>query len=173
MRTNRRGIVLLSGVGAAALFAAIAAMALLATGLDTDNDGVEAPGRSIVIVQAPTSAGSTPPRGATSQPPQSAAGLSPPGRVIEHVRQAFPFLTDLDFRCDTGGCAVLATIPPPPDGDDAFLKARQEMLLGGLAKVIDAEGYQSAGPVHMDEVDSNVFRIRAAAIARPAAATGG
>ncbi|WP_137871827.1 hypothetical protein [Sphingomonas sp. 1F27F7B] len=74
-------------------------------------------------------------------------------------RRAYPLLTEVDFRCDAGGCAVTATIPPPTD--DAFLKQRQEMLLGGLAKTVAADGYTMLGPVQMDEVAFNVFHIRA------------
>ncbi|NIJ64885.1 hypothetical protein FHR20_001816 [Sphingomonas leidyi] len=82
-----------------------------------------------------------------------------PDRVIAHVHQDYPLLTEVDFRCDAGGCAVTATIPPPTD--DAFLKQRQEMLLGGLARTVAADGYTMLGPVRMDEVAFNVFHIRA------------
>ena len=104
-----------------------------------------------------------PAAGASSPPPPAPApaAIVPalPDKVIAHVRRAYPLLTEVDFRCDAGGCAVTATIPPPTD--DAFLKQRQEMLLGGLAKTVAADGYTMLGPVQMDEVAFNVFHIRA------------
>jgi hypothetical protein len=89
-----------------------------------------------------------------------------PAQVTAHVRQAYPLLTDVAFRCDAAGCAVTATIPPPTD--DAFLAKRQEMLLGGLAKAVEAMGYTPLGPVQMDEVAENLFHLRLAVTqARP------
>jgi len=85
-----------------------------------------------------------------------------PDKVIAHVRQAYPLLEQVDFSCDARGCAVTATIPPPTD--EAFLAKRQEMLLGGLAKLVAADGYKMQGPVQMDEVSSNLFHIRAAVV---------
>jgi hypothetical protein len=35
------------------------------------------------------------------------------------------------------------------------------MLLGGLARRIEADGYRTIGPVQMEEVDDNLFHIRA------------
>ncbi len=71
-----------------------------------------------------------------------------------------PLLTEVNFRCDAGGCAMTATIPPPID--DAYLKQRQEMLLGGPgSKPVAADGYTMLGAVQMDEVAFNVFHIRA------------
>jgi hypothetical protein len=84
---------------------------------------------------------------------------TPPDQVIAHVREAYPLLTDVDFACDASGCAVTALIPPPTG--DAFLQKRQEMLLGGLARTIAADGYEALGPVQMDEISFNTFRIRA------------
>ncbi|MGK6353871.1 hypothetical protein ACMGDH_01435 [Sphingomonas sp. DT-207] len=82
-----------------------------------------------------------------------------PHQVSAHVRQAYPLLMDVDFKCDSAGCAVTATIPPPTG--DEFLQKRQEMLLGGLARVIEADGYRVVGPIQMDEIDDNLFHIRA------------
>lgn len=173
MRTNGRVVPLLPVIGVVALIAAVAVMGLLTTEFYPDRSGAGRSANPIVIVPTSTSAETSPPHGVPNAQAPTAIAPASPDQVVAQVRRAFPFLTDVDFRCDTRGCAVLATIPPPTDGDDAFLKARQDMLLGGLARAIAIEGYHAVGPVQMDEVDSNVFRIRAAAIARPAAAAGG
>lgn len=78
--------------------------------------------------------------------------------MIADIRQAFPLLEKVGFACDADGCAVTATIPPPTD--QAFLDKRQEMLLGGLARTIEADGYQPRGRVEMEEVGDNLFHIR-------------
>ncbi len=93
-------------------------------------NGVGKPAEGLVRVDMPAVAASSPP----SPAPTPATNLPTlPDKVIAHVRQAYPLLTEVDFRCDAGGCAVTATIPPPTG--DTFLKQRQEMLLGGLADV--------------------------------------
>ncbi|MEN2709028.1 hypothetical protein ACQKOH_15820 [Sphingomonas sp. NPDC092331] len=120
-------------------------------------NGVGKPAEGLVRVDMPAVAASSPP----SPAPTPATNLPTlPDKVIAHVRQAYPLLTEVDFRCDAGGCAVTATIPPPTG--DTFLKQRQEMLLGGLARTVAADGYTMLGPVQMEEVAFNVFRIRAA-----------
>ncbi|MDH4745847.1 hypothetical protein OMP43_17620 [Sphingomonas sp. CBMAI 2297] len=119
-------------------------------------DGADRPVEGLVRVDMPAMTASSPPSAAL--PAAHLPAL--PDKVIAHVRQAYPLLTEVDFRCDAGGCAVTATIPPPTG--DAFLKQRQEMLLGGLARTVAADGYTMLGPVQMDEVAFNVFRIRAA-----------
>lgn len=83
-----------------------------------------------------------------------------PAQVEAEVRLAHPLLKDVAFGCDARGCAVTATIPPPTD--DAFLAERQEMLLGGLARTVEALGYAASGPVQMEEVSENLFHIRLA-----------
>jgi hypothetical protein len=95
----------------------------------------------------------TTPAPAATAPTASAA-------LVAQVRQAYPLLTDVAFVCDGRSCAITATIPPPTG--EAFLAKRQEMLLGGLAKVAEANGYKVLGPVQMDEIDDNLFHIREA-----------
>ncbi|NLS25199.1 hypothetical protein S2M10_01620 [Sphingomonas sp. S2M10] len=85
-----------------------------------------------------------------------------PAQVEAQVRQAYPLLRDVAFGCDARGCAVTATIPPPTD--DAFLAKRQEMLLGGLARTVEALGYAASGPVQMEEISENLFHIRLAVV---------
>ncbi len=81
-----------------------------------------------------------------------------PALVEAQVRRRYPLLREVAFGCDVRGCAITATIPPPTD--DAFLAARQEMLLGGLAREVAAMGYTATGPVQMEEVSENLFHIR-------------
>lgn len=109
-------------------------------------------GAVVVTTPAATESPSPAPVAPTNLP-------TPPDKVIAHVRQAYPLLEKVDFSCDAKGCAVTATIPPPTG--DEFLKVRQEMLLGGLARLVEADGYRMPGPVHMDEIESNLFHIRA------------
>lgn len=120
------------------------------------------PARGMVVVSAPASA----PAVASSAPRHGATLGALPEQVAGHVRQAYPLLRDVAFRCDPAGCSVTATIPPPTD--EAFLARRQEMLLGGLARAAGEMGYQALGPVQMDEVSENLFHIRLAVTqARP------
>lgn len=92
-------------------------------------------------------------------PAPAATGPVLPERLVASVRHAYPLLTNVDFDCDPQGCAITATIPPPTG--EAFLKKRQEMLVGGLAELVDANGYRMLGPVQMEEIDDNLFHIRA------------
>ncbi len=116
------------------------------------------PAASGVVTVAQASA----PASAPSPLPAAALNLpTAPDKVIAHVRETYPFLKDVDFGCDAKGCAVTATIPPPPEFDTEFLERRQDMLVGGLAKAVAADGYKALGPVQMDEVSFNTFRIRA------------
>lgn len=119
-------------------------------------------------------AGSTPPpapqgvvtisAGPTPVPPAARREGAPlalaaaPALLEAQVRRTYPLLREVAFGCDARGCAVTATIPPPTD--DAFLAARQEMLLGGLARTAEALGYIATGPVQMEEVSENLFHIR-------------
>ena len=113
------------------------------------------PAQGLVVVAAPTV---TP---TPALPPMPVVNLpAAPDKVMARVRQDYPLLRDVDFRCDTAGCAVTATIPPPTG--DEFLQKRQEMLTGGLARTIEANGYKTTGPVEMKEVAFNTFQIRAA-----------
>jgi hypothetical protein len=121
-------------------------------------DGKTPSSDGIVTVAAPTVAAEPAPAAAPVKAPGTALPALP-AAVIADVRQTYPLLTDVRFGCDAAGCAVTATIPPPTG--DAFLTQRQEMLLGGLAKVLERDGYRMLGPVHMDEVDDNLFHIRA------------
>lgn len=118
----------------------------------------KAPADGVVTVRPVAPAASASPRPMAAPTGGKASLPSPPDEVIAHVRQAYPLLTKVDFACDAGGCAVTATIPPPTD--EAFLAKRQEMLLGGLAKVVAKDRYQATGPVQMDEIESNLFHIR-------------
>jgi hypothetical protein len=139
--------------GLAVLALAAAALFWL---LPSGAPGGEAPAQGIVKVTPATPA---PAKAATATPVAGGAALpAAPDAVIAHVRAAYPLLTKVDFSCDTAGCAVTATIPPPTD--EAFLAKRQEMLLGGLAKVVATDRYQPIGPVQMDEIESNLFHIR-------------
>lgn len=116
----------------------------------------------VVTVSAPAVPGPPAPP-APSAPARAAPAL--PRALIEHVRRAYPLLRDVDVGCDARGCAITATIPPPTG--EAFLKKRQEMLVGGLAELVQAHGYRMIGPVQMDEVDDNLFHIRASIVAQP------
>lgn len=125
----------------------------------------EPPAPRGVVLQAPAAA--TAPVGPVASMPVRAATLpTPADTVVAHVRQTYPLLTDVAFGCDAQGCAVTATIPPPTD--EAFLQKRQEMLLGGLARTLAADGYRALGSVHMEEVDDNLFHIRASVVQQPA-----
>ncbi len=148
-------------LGGAALIAAIAGFWSMRPG--TDDNAAPAPGA--VVITTPTPARARAP----SPAPASLTNLpTAPDKVIAHVRQAYPLLEKVDFSCDTRGCAVTATIPPPTG--EEFLKTRQEMLLGGLARLVEADGYRMPGPVQMDEIESNLFHIRADVVpARPPA----
>lgn len=119
-------------------------------------DNTEAPATGTVMIARATPAAIGTP---TPTPVATTTLPTAPDRMIAHVRQAYPLLEQVDFGCDAKGCAITATIPPPTD--DAFLKARQEMLLGGLAKLAEADGYRMPGPVQMEEIESNLFHIRA------------
>jgi hypothetical protein len=139
----------------ALLVLAVAAAALFWLLPSGATDG-RPPTEGLVVVHP---AGPTSPAAAAASPaPRSAALPAAPDEVIAHVRQAYPLLTKVDFACDAKGCALTATIPPPTD--EAFLAKRQEMLLGGLAKVMADDRYQAIGPVQMDEIESNLFHIR-------------
>lgn len=136
--------------------AAVIAAGWMWLALRSPNDASKPAAEGLVRVGMPAAAASASPVPA----PAAMANLPAlPDTVIAHVRRDYPLLTEVDFRCDAGGCAVTATIPPPTD--DAFLKQRQEMLLGGLARTVVADGYTMLGPVQMDEVAFNVFHIRA------------
>lgn len=141
------------------LIAGLAVLALAAVaGFWMARPDGEAPADGVVAVRpvAPKASASPLPM---AMPAGGTANLpSPPDEVIAHVRQAYPLLTKVDFACDAKGCAVTATIPPPTD--EAFLAKRQEMLLGGLARVVEGDRYQATGPVQMDEIESNLFHIR-------------
>jgi hypothetical protein len=133
--------------------------AVVAVGIWFAQLGEEQPAAKGLVLQHPPveASRSALPQAATAAP--AATLPRPPDAVVRHVREAYPLLTDVDFRCDAQGCGVTATIPPPTDA--AFLEKRQEMLLGGLARRIEADGYRTIGPVQMEEVDDNLFHIRA------------
>jgi len=121
--------------------------------------GSKPPAEGVVVTAAPVATASNAPAPAVIVPANAPVM---PDKVIAHVRQAYPLLEKVDFSCDARGCAVTATIPPPTG--EEFLARRQEMLLGGLAKVVAADGYRMQGPVQMDEVESNLFHIRASVV---------
>lgn len=137
-------------VGGAALAALAAGWALLG---ETGSAPPPAPQGVVTIAAPPSSAPPTPVSAGISTTVAAA-----PARVEVQVRHAYPLLRDVAFGCDARGCAVTATIPPPTD--DAFLATRQAMLLGGLARTVEALGYAASGPVQMDEVSENLFHIR-------------
>lgn len=157
MRKDREAPKLTSVLGYTALIVAAAAIGFwfVRTGAESD----KAPAEGVVTISSPTVAARIPPLPAAVSRAPAANLPALPAEVVVHIRQAYPLLTNVDFVCDAGGCAVTGTIPPPTG--DEFLKQRQEMLLGGLAKVVDADGYRMLGPVQMDEIDFNLFRIRA------------
>jgi len=146
----------MSALGRAIVVVGIAAAAFWAFQQGAGRD--EKPMSEGVVVLNPPSVEDLPPpssasvAGATTVP-------ALPEKLVAHVRQAYPLLLDVDFGCDARGCAITATIPPPTG--EEFLKRRQEMLVGGLAKLVEADGYRMLGPVHMEEVDDNLFHIRA------------
>ncbi|MEP9360283.1 hypothetical protein [Sphingomonas sp. KR3-1] len=123
--------------------------------------GGDAPAaQGVVTIAAPGKAARQAPAKPMPAAVRQAQVPAMPAKVIADVRAAYPLLTQVDFSCDAGGCAVTATIPPPPPADQDFLDKRQALLTGGLAKTIAAEGYRALGPVHMDEVGDNLFHIR-------------
>jgi hypothetical protein len=135
------------------------AAALVAAGIWYVESEDEPPAVRGNVIQRPAAALTRPlPQAAMAAP--AATLPTPADRVVAHVREAYPLLTDVAFGCDARGCGVTATIPPPTD--TAFLEKRQEMLLGGLARRIEADGYRTLGPVQMEEVDDNLFHIRVA-----------
>ncbi|WP_313538145.1 hypothetical protein [Sphingomonas sp.] len=139
------------------LLAAGAALVALAAGRALLGKAGSAPtpaAQGVVTITArPSSAPTTP---ASAGLPRTVAAA--PAQVAAQVRLAYPLLRDVAFGCDARGCAVTATIPPPTD--DAFLATRQAMLLGGLARTVEALGYAATGPVQMEEVSENLFHIR-------------
>lgn len=144
--------------GLALLIAAAAAGFWL---VQRDAGGETAPAAGAVVLVGATPG--APPSPTPAPAPAPATRLpTAPDKVIAHVRQAYPLLEQVDFGCDAKGCAVTATIPPPTG--EEFLKLRQEMLLGGLARLVEADGYRMPGPVQMDEIESNLFHIRAAVV---------
>ncbi len=94
------------------------------------------------------------PRGRTTP----TGNVSRSAATLVHVQQAYPLLRDAAISCDDDGCALTGLILPPTD--QAYLDQRQEMLLGGLAAILATHGYQTSAPVHLDEVESNTFRLR-------------
>ena len=84
--------------------------------------------------------------------------------VAAHLRTAYPLLSDVTITCRDDRCTLTATIRPVTGQAD--LDRRQEMLLGGLAAVLAADGYRLAVPFQMDEVADNLFHIRASVTPR-------
>lgn len=146
----------ISALGSAILVAGIAAAAFWIFQLGGARDPSPA-NEGVIVLNQPTVAPPSPSPAGIATAMATVPAL--PEKLIAQVRQAYPLLLDVDFGCDARGCAVTATIPPPTG--DAFLKTRQEMLVGGLAKLVEAHGYRMLGPVQMDEVDDNLFHIRA------------
>uniref|UniRef100_A0A183CB67 Flagellar protein FliL n=1 Tax=Globodera pallida TaxID=36090 RepID=A0A183CB67_GLOPA len=140
-------------LGGAALIAAVSGFWL--TQRDAGRTAAAPAAGAVVITSTTPVAASSP----SPAPPAPANLPTAPDKVIAHVRQAYPLLEKVDFSCDAKGCAVTATIPPPTG--EEFLRKRQEMLLGGLARLAEADGYRMPGPVQMEEIESNLFHIRA------------
>lgn len=111
------------------------------------------------VVQAPTPAPSIAAPSATAIQAPAAKLPVAPDIAVAHVRQAYPRLMEVALACDVNECALTATIPPPIGDDD--VKKREELLLGGLAATLGADGYRMPGPVQMKEIDDNKFHIRA------------
>ncbi|MGK6319647.1 hypothetical protein [Sphingomonas sp. DT-204] len=157
MRKDRVALKRVSTPGCVVLALAVAAAGIWWLIQSSAESGEKPAAEGIVIAESPAADSSPPP--AATMPARAANLPALPHQLIAHVRRTYPLLTDVDFSCDSAGCAVTATIPPPTG--DEFLQKRQEMLLGGLAKVVEADGYRVVGPVQMDEIDDNLFHIRA------------
>lgn len=150
----------MTALGGTVVVAAIAAMAFWAVQWGAGPGETPATEGVVVLNRPAVTPSPSPSLGDTAASTATVPTL--PAKLVAHVRQAYPLLRDVDFGCDARGCAITATIPPPTG--DEFLKKRQEMLAGGLAKLVEAEGYRMLGPVQMDEVDDNLFHIRAAVV---------
>ncbi|MCW4460938.1 hypothetical protein OK349_04410 [Sphingomonas sp. BT-65] len=160
MREDREIPKRISTIGGVVLAVAIAAAAFWFFQWGAES-GEKPATEGVVAVNAPAVPGIPPPSPAGAQARTTTVPVLP-AKLVAHVRQAYPLLLDVDFGCDARGCAITATIPPPTG--DEFLKKRQEMLVGGLAKLVEADGYEMLGPVQMDEVDDNLFQIRASVV---------
>ncbi|WP_147276290.1 hypothetical protein [Sphingomonas aracearum] len=117
-------------------------------------DAADTPETGIAVVAAAPAA---PHRAPPSPAPSPTA--SPRDAALAEIRATYPLLRDPVLSCDAMRCALTGLILPPTD--QAYLDKRQEMLLGGLAAILAAHGYRTEGPVKLDEIDSNTFRLRA------------
>ncbi|NII57284.1 hypothetical protein [Sphingomonas aerolata] len=96
--------------------------------------------------------------------PEARPAAVAPVAAVAHLRTVYPLLSDVTIACRDDRCTLSATIRPVTGQAD--LDRRQEMLLGGLATALAADGYRLAVPFQMDEVADNLFRIRASVTPR-------
>lgn len=85
---------------------------------------------------------------------------APPAVVAARVTRAHPLLTEVAIACSAETCTLEALVRPARG--QAALDERQAMLLGGLATTLADSGYRMAVPFALDEMDDNVFHLRAA-----------
>ena len=114
---------------------------------------------AIAVVRAPTIPVARIPPLPEARPTTVAANVA-----AAHLRTVYPLLSDVTIACRDDRCTLTATIRPVTGQAD--LDRRQEMLLGGLAAALAADGYRLAVPFQMDEVADNLFHIRASVTPR-------
>ncbi|HEX7875064.1 MAG TPA: hypothetical protein VF489_00615 [Sphingobium sp.] len=83
---------------------------------------------------------------------------TPAQNLVEQVRRTYPMLSDVAVRCEADRCALLGA--PGRSATPEEQDARQEMLLGGLSSFLAANGYEPSGPIEMDEIGDDEYRIR-------------
>ena len=114
---------------------------------------------AIAVVRAPTIPVARIPPLPEARPTTVAANVA-----AAHLRTVYPLLSDVTISCRDDRCTLTATICPVTGQAD--LDRRQEMLLGGLATALAADGYRLTVPFQMDEVADNLFHIRASVTPR-------
>jgi len=114
----------------------------------------------IVVVDAPSRSVPDPvPPDNVPASPVAERDRIPPHLAAARVAEACPLLKNVSLRCTDEGCTLSGRLWPMEAQAD--LDARQEMLLGGLAAVLAAEGYCLVVPFRLDEIDDNVFDLKA------------
>ncbi|MBW6527282.1 hypothetical protein KZ813_10565 [Sphingomonas sp. RHCKR7] len=115
---------------------------------------------AVTVVAAPDARVTSPPTRPVAPSPSVAAPAVAPAAVAARVARAFPLLGDVAVSCAGDACALTATVRPAHGQRE--LDERQAMLLGGLADTVAVSGYTMRVPFAFDEVDDNVFHLRAA-----------
>ncbi len=86
-----------------------------------------------------------------SEQPRMMAGL---------ILRQYPQLRDVAFDCGADGCRLAGSLNPPTS--DHEREQRQEMLLGGLERLLAGHQHPMTAAIQMDEIGDDEFRIRVA-----------